>query len=248
MAAMATLPRTFRIIWSRISAIRMSRKSWADLFYESPPFLLRPRPGTTQDMVQAKTALFAYQLDDMHFEEETELTILQGALIGTMVMKWGWHEETVRTKKYTRKAEPEEHTDAAGVKRTIHTAESDEFKIEYDEHLVSRPWIKYCDRRTVLVNRGCRVGDIRKAKNVVYRDYPTYEELDNLRGYEGYDIPSEEDLKTWFMRERVTPSGDNIAVTLAGIDARLDSDLRPEKLQGLRRSAAKWPGDSRILV
>lgn len=189
-------------------------KVMGGLFYESPPFLLRPRPGTTQDMVQAKTALFAYQLDDMHFEEETELTVLQGALIGTMVMKWGWHEETVRTKKYTRKAEPEEHTDAAGVKRTIHTAESDEFKIEYDEHLVSRPWIKYCDRRTVRVNRGCRVGDIRKAKNVVYSDYATYEDLDNLRGYEGYDIPSEEDLKTWFMRERVTPSGDNIAVTL----------------------------------
>ena len=150
----------------------------------------------------------------MHFEEECELTVLQGALIGTMVMKWGWHEEMVRTKKYVRKAQPEEHTDAAGVKRTIHTAESDEFTIEYDEHLVSRPWIKYCDRRTVLVNRGCRVGDIRKAKNVVYRDYATYEDLDNLRGYEGYTIPDEDILKDWFMRQPEVPGGDNISVAL----------------------------------
>jgi len=189
-------------------------KIMGGLFYESPPFLLRPRPGTSQEMIQAKTALFAYQLDDMHFEEETELTILQGALIGTMVMKWGWHEETVYTKKYIRKAEPDTQTDAAGVKRTIHTAESDEFEIEYDEHVVSRPWIKYCDRRNVLVNRGCRVGDIRKAKDVVYTDYATYEDLDNLRGYEGYDIPPKEDLKAWFMRERQAPEGDNISMTL----------------------------------
>jgi hypothetical protein len=150
----------------------------------------------------------------MDFEEEMELAVLQDSLIGTLVMKWGWYEKTVKTKRYVRKAQPEVHTDDAGVKRTIHTAESDEFTIEYDEHLVSRPWIKYCDRRCVLVNRGCRVGDIRKAKNVVYRDYATYEDLDGLRGYEGYDIPSEEDLKNWFMRERVSPGPDNIAMTL----------------------------------
>jgi hypothetical protein len=189
-------------------------KVMGGLFYESPPFLLRPRPGTTQDIITAKTALFAYQLDDMHFEEECELAVLQGALIGTMVMKWGWHEEIVRTKKYVRKAQPEIHTDAAGVKRTIHTAESDEFTVQDDEQLVSRPWIKYCDRRNVLVNRGCKVGDIRKAKDVTYTDFATYEDLDNLRDYEGYNIPPEEDLKTWFLRERETQQGDNISVAL----------------------------------
>ena len=40
------------------------------LFYEDPPFLLRPRPGTTQDVVSAKTAVFTAQLDDMDFEEQ----------------------------------------------------------------------------------------------------------------------------------------------------------------------------------
>jgi hypothetical protein len=190
-------------------------KIMGGLFYESPPFLLRPRPGTTQDMVDAKTALFAYQLSDMQFEEECELAVLQGALIGTMVMKWGWTERTEKTKKYKRRKEPQEIRNAvSGIVHKIHSEESDAFDIEYEEKLISRPWIKYCDRRCVIVNRGCRVGDIRKAKDVVYRDYATYEDLDQLRGYEGYTIPSEAELQNFYMRERFTPDGDNIAVTL----------------------------------
>jgi hypothetical protein len=190
-------------------------KIMGGLFYESPPFLLRPRPGTTQDMVDAKTALFAYQLSDMKFEEEAELTVLQGALIGTMVMKWGWTDKTVTTKKYKRRQEPQKiHNSISGQTHTIHSEESDAFDIEYEEKRVTRPWIKYCDRRHVIVNRGCRIGDIRKAKDVVYRDYATYEDLDALRDYEGYQIPSESDLKNFYMRERFTPQGDNIAVIL----------------------------------
>jgi hypothetical protein len=185
------------------------------LFYESPPFVLRPRPGTTQAMVDAKTALLAFQFSDMGLEDEMELAVLQGALIGTCVLKWGWTDTTVTTKKYKRNAEPQKiHNKISGKTHTIHTEESDSFEIEYEEKRVTRPWIRYCDRRHVIVNRGCRTGDIRKAKDVVYRDYATYEDLDSLRDYEGYDIPSEDELKDFFMRERFTPHGDNIAVTL----------------------------------
>jgi hypothetical protein len=185
------------------------------LFYESPCFLLRPRPGTTQDMINAKTALFAYQLDEMRFEEELENTILQGSLIGTMVMKWGWYEEKRTTKTYRRKADPiTVSNEDSGYKTTIHTAESDAFEIEYEEEQISRPWIRYCDRRCVIVAAGTRTGDIRRAKHVVYRDYATYEDLDGLRGFEGYDIPTEDELRDFFMRERFTPEGDTIAVTL----------------------------------
>jgi hypothetical protein len=185
------------------------------LFYETPPFVLRPRPGTTPDMVDAKTALFAYQLEDMSFENEMELAIAQDALIGTCIMKWGWTDTTETTKKYKRRAEPQKiHNKISGQTHTIHSEESDAFDIVYEEKRITRPWIKYCDRRHVIVNRGCRVGDIRKAKDVVYRDYATYEDLDNLRDYEGYTIPSEDELRDFFMRERFTPKGDNISVTL----------------------------------
>src|ERR1017187_266581 len=37
------------------------------LFYDDPPMLLRPRPGTAQTVVDAKTALFSYVLDNCRF-------------------------------------------------------------------------------------------------------------------------------------------------------------------------------------
>src|SRR5277367_3587024 len=38
------------------------------IFYETPPFLLRPLPATSQEVVRAKTALFSQQLWEMKFE------------------------------------------------------------------------------------------------------------------------------------------------------------------------------------
>jgi len=52
------------------------------LFYEDPPFLLRPRPGTKQEVVRAKTALFSAQLWDMKFKTQMQRTIHQMALLG----------------------------------------------------------------------------------------------------------------------------------------------------------------------
>ena len=185
-------------------------KIMAGLYYESPPFLLRPRPGTTQDVVDAKTALFAYQLDDMKFEEEMELGILGDALLGTMVMKWGWTERKESRSVYRRKAEP--LPDAMG--GLIHTPESDDFDEYVEEYEIHRPWIRNCDRRCVLWNAGLRVGDVRRAKWVIYRDYATYDDLNSMRGYEGYSIPPEDELRDFFMRGSDVPGGDNIAMTL----------------------------------
>jgi hypothetical protein len=38
------------------------------LFYTDPPLLLRPRPGTHQTVVDAKTALFSYLLEACQFK------------------------------------------------------------------------------------------------------------------------------------------------------------------------------------
>ena len=60
---------------------------------QKPPFELRPRPGTTQNMVEAKKALFTTQLDLMHFEEEVEAMVEHMALFGTRIAKkWGYSE------------------------------------------------------------------------------------------------------------------------------------------------------------
>ena len=184
------------------------------IFYEDPPFLLRPRPGTTQEVVRAKTALFSYQLWDMKFEEEVEKTLDQMALLGTGIMKWGYTQKTITEKKRVRKGQKGTITTAAGTQE-VDTPDSEDFEIVYEDKMISRPWIKYCDIRTVLVDPGCRFGDIRQAGYVVYRDYATYEDLNALRQTPGYEVPNEEDLKMLFIKgKESTPGSDNISLTI----------------------------------
>src|SRR6202162_4531737 len=208
--AQANVPKF--MVSNHISAI--VPKLMGVIFYEDPPFLLRPRPGTTQDIVRAKTALFSYQLWDMKFEEESERALDQMALLGTCIMKWGYTEHKDKIKKRRRKGVPQTLETQTGPK-PIHTTVSDDFEVVYEDKIVSRPWIKYCDIRTVFVDPGCRYGDIRRAHHVVYRDFATYQDLDILRGVDGYEIPEEAVLKQLFMLGKdSTPGSDNLSLTI----------------------------------
>jgi hypothetical protein len=189
-------------------------KLMGGIFYEDPCFLLRPFPGTSVDIVRAKTALFSEQLWDMKFEEEAERSLDQMALLGTCIMKWGYTHYNEKIKKRKRKAQPETLDLPGGLSKTVHTPESDSFETVYEDHQVSRPWIRYCDIRTVLVDPGCRYGDIRRAGWVVYRDYATYRDLSRLRGIDGYTIPEEDVLKKIFVRGGNATPADNITMTM----------------------------------
>jgi hypothetical protein len=208
--AQANVPKF--LVSNHISSI--VPKLMGGIFYEDPPFLLRPRPGTKQEITRAKTALFSAQLWDMKFEEEAERALDQMALLGTCIMKWGYLEYKKTEKRYSRKAEKTAIPNPAGGPPTlVDTPESDELVIEYFDRLVSRPWIKYCDIRTVLVDPACRFGDIQCANWVVYRDYATYSDLESLRGVEGYVIPDEAILREIFIKG-VTSGADNISMTI----------------------------------
>ena len=189
-------------------------KVMGGLFYEDPPFALRPRPAVTQDMVRAKTAIFAAQLGAMHFEEEVERTLEQAALLGTGIMKYGYTEYSKRMRRYKRKGARQAIEQPDGSIKLIDTPDSDDYTTEFYHKKISHPWIKWTDIRTVLVNPGCRVGDIRRAGWVVYRDYATFAEINNLRNTEGYNIPSEEVLKYIFFDEKPSSGMDNITMTL----------------------------------
>ena len=185
------------------------------LFYENPPFLLRPRPGTTQDVVAAKTAVFTAQLDDMDFEEQCELLVEQMALLGTCIAKYGWCDYMKKVRVYKSEEEPEKISTEVGFKSTVHTEKSDSIKWEYEDERVCRPWLKFVDIRTIRVDPGCRVGDISKSKYVIETQYPTYLDLEELRGQEDYDIPSEEILRAFFEREQgAKEGGDNLSMTM----------------------------------
>jgi hypothetical protein len=182
------------------------------LFYEDPPFLLRPRPGTKQEVTRAKTALFSAQLWDMKFKTQVERGVDQMALYGTTIFKWGYLEKTENVKRYRRKQAPAS-LDTTVPTSPIDTPESDDFEVFVESMQISRPWIKFCDIRTVLVDPGTRVGDIREAKWVIYRDYVTFDDLNSLRDTPGYDIPSEEDLKSFFL-SGPTAKPDNLTLTI----------------------------------
>jgi len=49
------------------------------LFYDDPPMLIRPRPGTSQKVVDAKTALYSYILDECKFKNHTKWGLEQMA-------------------------------------------------------------------------------------------------------------------------------------------------------------------------
>jgi len=199
------------MVSNHISAI--VPKIMGGLFYEDPPFLLRPRPSVKQSIVQAKTAIFAAQLEAMDFEEEVERALEQAALLGTGVMKYGYTEYTRKMRRYKRKGErlPIEQPD--GSIKLIDTPDSDDYEVEFYDKKISHPWIKWCELRAVLVNPGCRVGDIRKAGWVVYRDYATFSDLNQLRNVNGYNIPSEAILKKIFV-DGVSSGLDNITMTI----------------------------------
>ena len=199
------------MVSNHISAI--VPKVMGGIFYEEPPFLLRPRPGTKANIVDAKTAIFAAQLGAMRFEEEVERTIDQAALLGTGIMKWGYQEYDKKMKRRVRLGKKFVVKQADGSAKEYDSPESDDFKIEFYDKKVSHPWVKFCDLRTVLVNPGCRVGDIRRSGWLVYRDYGTYQDLDRLRDIDGYDIPSEEVLRKVFANGLST-GVDNITLTL----------------------------------
>jgi hypothetical protein len=223
------------------------------LFYEDPPFLLRPRPGTSQEIVQAKTALFSAELYDMKFEEEIEYGLDHMALFGTVIFKWGYLEYTDKVKKVRRKAQQAQINTLIPVP-PIDTTDSDAFETYVDEVRISRPWIKFCDIRTVLVDPGCRVGDVRRAKWVIYRDFVTFDDLQMLRDVPGYDIPEEEHLKSFFMSDPTTGS-DNVSLTIPeGMRGYLQHALprnfktSKDKLQSPMEMLEYWDKDKVIVV
>jgi|GEM_PF-1321910 len=188
-------------------------KAMGGLFYEGPPFLLRPRPGTSPELIRAKTALFAYQLKAMEFEQQCEQLWESQTLRGTCIAKWGWKREVKTEKSYVLKENPATTTDALGQVTEVHTEDSDDFEVEYEDITTNMPWLAWCDIRTVLVDPKTRVGDIRKAKWVIYRDFATYDDLEALRGVEGYKIPPVEQLKEFFLRPQGTGT-DNITMQI----------------------------------
>jgi hypothetical protein len=143
------------------------------LFYEDPPMVLRPRPGTTQDTVSAKTAIFSYLLDSCRFKIETKWGLEQMAHQGTGIWKWGIKYETIQTRKRT--ATTASFDSGPDGQKTTEIVPTDDLpKITTKEKLVPRPFFEFRPLHNVLVDPKCVVGDVREADfaiDVKYMDF-----------------------------------------------------------------------------
>lgn len=165
------------------------------LFSENPPFAMVPNQNTTWQVARAWQEILKYQIKQTALRDEIRLLIKDAEVFGTGIGKWSWQSYSKKRDVYKRAERPKTAKDQNGNLVFLHTPESDDLNVEEVEQKVSRPIFKRCEINHVLVDPSLRTPDIRHAKYVVYRDFLTLRDLNNLRDYEGWEIPSEKELR-----------------------------------------------------
>jgi hypothetical protein len=229
-------PRTYRVWNDGASVSRFTVASICNslvqpmqsgIFYETPPFLIRPRPSSKQETAQAKMALYGAQLDDIDFEDTCVDALEEMTLQGTVICKGGWFVDTEQRKRFIRKAQPiAVNLPLQQDPLMVNTTESDEFDVKDVTFTTHKPFFQKCDLGAILIDpKWKHPNRLHKAKYLVEVSYPTFNDLDELRQqaiYDaagkkvgGYDIPSEEELKEYFF------SHESNAETETDVEARL---------------------------
>ena len=178
-------------------------KAMTGMFYEQPYFQLKPGPNVSPDMTEAKKQVHASQLRDMKFPQEVERGFEQMTLLGTGIWMFGWLDDTKKIPHYVPLGQ-KETLKGTFVTKKVHTSASLQRKKEWVTQEVHRPFFKWVDLRHLLVDTGCPVGDIQAAKYAILRDYNTFSDLNKLRDCEGYEIPSESELLSFFFPPKRT--------------------------------------------
>lgn len=166
----------------------------AGLFADEPPFTSSPRPSTSMETARANNELIAWELKQINAYDEFRLGLKYMLLHGIGIWKWGWQTYT-RKRTIYRRAKPyryEAHP-LGGVVKMAQPGTNDIQKKVIEEE-VNLPFFEHRNMRHVLVDPSLRSSDIRKAKFVIDIQYPTILDLDELRNYEGYDIPERAQL------------------------------------------------------
>jgi hypothetical protein len=156
------------------------------LFYTDPPFLMRPRPGTSQDIVLAKTGVFRFLLDKMQFKRETGLALEQFALMGTGIVKWG---VDIREECDYKRKSSIQNIPVGDMGATARIAKEETPQITEVKKIVTRPWVLFKDIRNVFVSPNLKVPDIRQADYVIDQTYMDFYQLNALKNDPRYQIP-----------------------------------------------------------
>ena len=180
------------------------------IFYETPPFLIRPRPSTTQRTAYSKTVLYGTLMDDCDFEDISEHALESMTNFGTVIVKAGWFQDIKTKPVRTPKGDPIRMKLPMQGELVVNTKESDEIEVTDTEVTELGMTYELCELGTLLIDPTWKGPNKlhKTAKYVVHVTYPTFKDLDDLREQKlfdkegkqvgGYDIPGEEELKAYF--------------------------------------------------
>jgi hypothetical protein len=260
-------PRTYRVWEQGASVSRFTVASICNslvqpmqngIFYEMPPFQIRPRPATKESTARAKQTLMGVQLDDIDFEDTCVDALEEMTLQGTTICKGGWYVDTETRKRYVRGAAPITVPMPMGAPPlTIDTEESDEMHVKDVTMTRMGPFFQKCELGTILIDpKWKHPNRLHKAKYVVEVSFPTFTDLNDLREQKiydadgkkvgGYDIPSEEELKAYFFEhegnaETATDVQGRLAAnsgSIAAVGSNEDSSADP--LETSIRMLERW--------
>jgi hypothetical protein len=169
------------------------------LFYADPPMILRPRPGTSQTVTDAKTALFSFLLDECRFKTHTKWGMETMAHLGTGIWKWGYDWKEVTTKK--RKATGVTLTTGPDTAPLTTELPVDITPlITENKMVVPCPFFEHRPLDKVLIDPKLDKGDIREADWVVDVQYMDFYQLTDLKKFltdagkdalEGWSFPAD---------------------------------------------------------
>ena len=150
------------------------------LFYDDPPMLIRPRPGTSQKVVDAKTSLYSYILDECRFKNHTKWGLEQMAHLGTGIFKWGYDWKEIETVKRTATVRHVDtpNPDGSTTRETFPVDQPP--AITRTVKIVPMPFFEHRPLNRVLVDPQLEVSDIREARWVIdirYMDWYQFMDL-----------------------------------------------------------------------
>ena len=177
------------------------------LFPQARPFAIKPQQGASWQVARGWEELLDYETKQTNFKQEMRLLSKDAEVFGIGLGKWGWLSDTKRREVYKRAVQPKKLKNQNGEWVTIHTPESDAMDVVDVTQVINRPFFKRCEVNHVLVDPSLREPDIRKAKYVVHREFLSLRQLNDYRGMDGWDIPSEAELRLLAQPPEETPPG-----------------------------------------
>jgi hypothetical protein len=150
------------------------------LFYNDPPMVMRPHKGVTQEVINAKTALFSFLLDECRFKVQTKWGMETMAHLGTGIWKWGIDWKEIVTEKRTASLFKTKY-DISGAESADESTTDAAPDIREFKKSIALPFFEHRPLDKVLVDPKLSLSDVRESDWVVDVQYMDFYQMDELQ-------------------------------------------------------------------